>query len=74
MSSTKLNSNGLRITHVGTNAIRRGENVKEVAKRYGNIIQRVTRQGYEVIVSLLTSVKHRDLDKDHYENTPIQIY
>ena len=31
------------------------------AKRYANTIKCVTRKGYKVIMSLLTSVKHRDL-------------
>ena len=60
----KLTSNGLLITHVGTNDIRRGENLNDVARKYVSTIQRITRKGHKVIVSLLTSVKHRDLDKD----------
>lgn len=63
MSKVKLNRNGLLITHIGTNDIRRGENVNEAAKRYVNTIQSITQKGHKVIVSLLTSVKHRDLDK-----------
>ena len=63
-SKVKLNSNGLLITHVGTNDIRRGENLNEMARKYVSTIQRITRKGHKVIVSLLTSVKHRDLDKD----------
>ena len=62
--SMNLNSNGLLISHIGTNDIRPGENVNDAAKRYVNIIQRVTRKGRKVIVSLLTAVKYRDLDKE----------
>ena len=58
VSSMNLNSNGLLISHIGTNDIRRGENVNDAAK------QCVTRKGHKVIVSLLTAVKHRDLDKE----------
>ena len=64
VSAMNLNSNDLLISHIGTNDIRRGENVNDAAKRYVNIIQRVTRKGHKVIVSLLTAVKHRDLDQE----------
>ena len=56
--------NKVLISHIGTNDIRRGENVNDAAKRYVNIIHRVTRKGHKVIVSLLTAVKHRDLDQE----------
>ena len=34
VSSMNLNSNGLLISHIGTNDIRRGENVNDAAKPY----------------------------------------
>ena len=64
MINMKLKTNGLLVVHVGTNDIRQGKNANEAAKSYENTIQRVTRKGHKVIVSLLTAVKRRDLDKD----------
>ena len=37
-SVVRLKSNGILITHVGTNDFHRGENVGESAKRYANTI------------------------------------
>lgn len=63
-SNMKLKTNGLLVVHIGTNDIRRGKNANEAAKSYAHTIQRITRKGHKVIVSLLTAVKRRDLDKD----------
>ena len=64
LSAMKIKDDGILISHIGTNNIRHGDSASEVSKKYVNMIQRVTRKGHKVIVSLLTPVRQKDLDKE----------
>ena len=64
LSAMKIKDDGILISHIGTNNIRHGDSASEVSKKYVNMIQRVTRKGHKVIVSLLSPVRQKELDKE----------